>query len=275
MAKVCLIVIDGLRDDTARRECGYLQGAVEAGQARRWTMQSCLPTISAPLYETLHTGLAPIDHGILSNEGLRASTSPNVFSVLKAEGRVTGAVAHSFFHTLYGGSAFDAYEHAEIVDPTAPVPHARYYTMQGYCAANAAHPAELDLCAQTWRIARDHAPDYLLLHTCSCDTLGHWFTANSKEYRIQAGRVDRALSELVPRLRGLGYEVLVTADHGINDDGHHTGDQPELRAVPFYAFCERISAAEGAVLDQRSIAPTVLALLDVTPPQTMTAPVLL
>jgi len=270
-SKLCLIIIDGLRNDTALAECGFLTASVAAGTARHWKMQSCLPTISAPLYETLHTGLAPCDHGITSNEALRPSHQPNVFSVLKQAGRASGAVAHAYFHTLYGGSVFDPFAHAEINDPSAPVPHARYYSLEGYGRANPALPSEVDLCAQAWSIARMHEPDYLLLHSSSCDTLGHFYTSDSAEYRTQAWRVDNALSRLVPRLSDAGYDVLVTADHGMNADGHHGGDQPGLREVPFFAFSERLTAPADAVLDQRAVAPTVLALLGEEIPATMTA----
>lgn len=268
--KLCLIIIDGLRNDTARAECGYLAAAVEGGEARAWTMQACLPTISAPLYETIHTGLAPIDHGLLSNEALRPSPHPNVFSALKAAGKLSGAVAHSYFHSLYGGgSAYDPFEHAEINDQNAAIPFARYYSMAGYSKANPALPSEVDLCAQAWSIANRSAPDYLLLHTSSCDTLGHSYTSDSPEYRIQAWKVDNALSDLIPRLRGVGYDVLVTADHGMNADGQHAGDQPCLREVPFFAFCDAFEVEADTILDQRIIAPTILSLLGVEPPSTM------
>jgi len=270
MTKTCLIIVDGLRYDTAVAECGYLAASVEAGLARLWKMQACLPTISAPLYETIHTGLAPVDHGILSNEAIRPSQRPNVFSLLKAAGRNTGIVAHSYYHTLYGGSAFDPFEHTEINDPDQPVPFARYYSMEGYSPENSCMPSDVDLCAQTWRIADDHAPDYLLLHMSACDTLGHWFTADSSEYRIQAWKSDNALSRLIPRLREAGYDVLVTADHGMNADGHHAGNQPCLREVPFFAFSETITAEASSVLDQRAIAPTILSLIGVDAPDTMT-----
>jgi len=126
---------------------------------------------------------------------------------------------------------------------------------------------------QAWSLATRHAPDYLLLHSSSCDTLGHFYTSNSAEYRTQAWRVDNALSRLVPRLTEAGYDVLVTADHGMNEDGHHGGDQPGLREVPFFAFSDRLAAAAGVTLDQRAVAPTVLALLGADVPETMiTAP---
>ncbi len=270
--KVCLVVVDGLRNDTARTDCGYLMSAVEAKQAQVWTMLACLPTISAPLYETIHTGMAPADHGLLSNESIRPSPHPNLFSALKAAGKITGVVAHSFFHTLYGGSSFDAFDHVEINDPNAAIPYARHYTMTGYNQANPTMPSEFDLCAQAWAIARDHAPEYLLLHTSSCDTLGHYYTGEGREYRIQATHVDNALSQLIPRLRSTGYDVLVTADHGMNADGQHAGDEQCLGEVPFIAFSERLKVETDVILDQRTIAPTILAMLALQAPKTMNIP---
>lgn len=269
MTQVCLIIIDGLRYDTALSECGFLAAAVEAKQAKLWKMQACLPTISAPLYETIHTGLAPVDHGILGNEGIRPSRYPSIFSALKAAGYQTAAVAHGYFHTLYGGTPFDPFEHAEITDPSQPIAYARYYSMEGYCPENGCMPADIDLCAQAWILAQQYAPDYLLLHMPACDTLGHWFTADSSEYRIQAWKTDNALSRLIPRLRRAGYDVLVTADHGMNADGHHAGNQACLRDVPFFAFSNQITAAAGAILDQRAIAPTVLKLIGAPVPNSM------
>jgi predicted AlkP superfamily pyrophosphatase or phosphodiesterase len=57
MGKVVMVVSDALRDDTARAQMGYLQHLVEAGRATRFTVVAELPTMSRPLYETLHTGV--------------------------------------------------------------------------------------------------------------------------------------------------------------------------------------------------------------------------
>lgn len=269
MAKTCLIIMDGVRFDTCISESGYLEGSVEEGQAKRWKMQSCLPSISAPLYETIHTGLAPHAHGILGNEGIRPSRCPNIFYTLKNARKTAAVAGHSYFHTLYGGNAFDPFEHCEINDPSAPIPYARYYSMEGYRPANSCMLSEIDLCAQLWGMAQRHDPDYLLMHSPSADTLGHWFTSNSPEYRTQVWQVDNALSRLIPRLLGKGYEVLVTADHGMNEDGHHGGNQPKLREVPFYYFGSKAGPKENTLLDQRAIAPSILSLIGVPAPQTM------
>ena len=269
MAKVCLVIVDGMGFDACVAQCGYLEGSVEAGIAQRWAMQACLPTISAALYETIHTGLAPHEHGILGNEHLRESLHDNIFNTAKSAAKITAVVAHSYFHTLYGGSVFDPFLHGEINDPNAPIPYARYYSMQGYRKENSCVPSETDLCAQAWALTQLHQPDYLLLHSSSVDTLGHWFTGDSPQYRIQISIVDNALSRLIPRLIDNDYEVIVTADHGINADGHHGGTQSVLRTVPFYYFGSNTGPESDQTLDQRAIAPTILKLMGLDIPQSM------
>ena len=113
-------------------------------------MQAYLPTISAPLYETLHTGRAPAEHGLLDNESTRHSTDPSVFSVVKAAGGTCAVIGHCYFHTLFDGFPFDPFEHIEISDPDAPVAYARYYSKDGYDLESAVQPAEVDICAQAW-----------------------------------------------------------------------------------------------------------------------------
>ena len=274
MKKVCLILIDGLRDDTAREACSYLMSAVANREARLWTMEACLPTISAPLYETLHTGRMPSEHGLLDNEGIRESRDPSVFSEIRAAGGTSAVVGHCYFHTLFGGSPFDPFEHIEVNDLHAPIAYARYYSMDGYDAENSVQPAEVDLCAQAWTLAKQHAPNYLLLHSSSCDTLGHAHTGLGAGYERQAQKVDAALGQLIPRLIAEGYQVLVTADHGMDESGNHGGDADCLRHVPLFAFTEQVRAAQETLLDQRSVAPTILRLVGLNHPATMQATVL-
>jgi len=272
MKKVCLVIMDGAGFETCISECGFLEGSVEIGIAQRWKMQTCLPTLSVPLYETIHTGLTPHEHGILSNESVRPSRCQNVFNILKDADKSSGVVAHRYFHTLYGGSAFDPFEHCEISDPQAPIPYARYYTMEGSRPENACLPSELDLCAQAWHLAHHHNPDYLLMHSPSADTLGHFYTSNSPEYRGQIWQIDDALARLIPRLQERGYDVLVSADHGINADGHHGGPQSAMREIALYYFGSQTGPERETVLDQRAIAPSILSLLGLAVPETMKIP---
>src|SRR4030067_1950015 len=67
MGKVVMVVSDALRDDTARRQMGYLEHLVEVSRATRYTVVAELPTMSRPLYETLHTGVPVGGHGVTNN----------------------------------------------------------------------------------------------------------------------------------------------------------------------------------------------------------------
>jgi predicted AlkP superfamily pyrophosphatase or phosphodiesterase len=266
--------MDGVGYDAALSRCGFLEGMVELQRARRWRMRSALPTISAPLYETLHTGMSPLDHGIVANEALRPSTRPNVFQIVRGAGGRTAAVAQAWFFTLYNGRAYDLLTDVEVDDDSLPIQHARFYSMEGYGPINPCAPAEIDLCAQLTLLLRRHGPHYALLHTCSADTLGHTYTAMSAEYREQAWRIDNALSRTLPLWLDMGYEVIVTADHGMNADGRHGGTDPLERDVPFYFFGSGPGPEPGTVLDQLSVAPTIVSRIGLPVPDTMRAPAL-
>lgn len=266
---VCLVIMDGTGDQAARSECGWLEGAVELGQARRWKMTTALPSLSGPMYETIHTGLWPHQHGIVSNEGMRASSSANIFSLARGAGLKTGAVAQEYFHRLYVDRPWDSLRSVEHSDMDTDIQFARFYSMEGYGAMNACAPAEIDLCAQTTLVMEAHKPDYMLLHSCSADTLGHTFGGDSKEYRRQVWQIDNALARSIPLWRDLGYDVIVTADHGMTADHWHGGTVPEATEVPFYLFSDATAPKADEALSQLGIAASVLTLLGVEPAKDM------
>lgn len=270
--KIILVIIDGAGYEACVKECGYLEGLVELGQARRWKMQSAIPSISAPLYETIHTGLRPIEHGITCNEALRQSHYPNVFKSCIEAGLTTAAVAHSYFFTLYAGSNYNLLQDAEYSNDESPIQNGRFYSMEAYSKTNICAPAEIDLCAQTVSVIKQYKPDYLLLHTSSVDSIGHAYGGQSSEYYRQIYQVDIALSRTVPIWIENGYSVFVTADHGINDDGHHGGTESIVRDIPFYMIGENTISLPSSeeTLDQCGIAPSILNLLNVPIPNTMT-----
>ncbi|MFD2203996.1 alkaline phosphatase family protein [Kiloniella antarctica] len=269
--KVILVIMDGVGYDTALSQCGYLEGMVELGRARRWKMRTALPTISAAMYETIHSGLSPLDHGVSGNEALRRSNVPNVFDQLHQGNYKTAAVAHSYFHSLYNGP-YDPIEHVEVEDETKAIQYARFYSMEGYSGANICAPAEIDLCAQATHLIRRNDPDYLLLHTSSVDSTGHKYTADSSQYRIQTWHIDNALARTIPLWLDAGYDIFVTADHGMNADGHHGGTEEIMRHVPFYYLGDASMPEKGTLLDQLAIAPSILDRIGVQIPESMKAP---
>jgi len=271
--KVLLVIIDGAGYSACKQECGYLEGLVELGQAQRWKMRTALPSISAPLYETIHTGVSPVEHGITTNQSVQASTYPNIFKSTVDAGKKTATVSHSYFFTLYSGEAYNPLKHVEYSNDDSPVQRGRFYSMESYCKMNICAPAEIDLCAQTLLLIDDHQPDFLMFHTCSVDSIGHGFGGTSREYHRQIAMVDEALSRTIPLWLEQGYTVMITADHGMNESGQHGGTEAIVRDIPFYVVGDTQSSPDmDAVLDQRAIAPSVLKLMGIERPDTMQQP---
>lgn len=266
-AKVLLVLVDGLSYGTAVEQMGYMEGLVAGGTARRWSMECALPSLSRPLYETVHTGVTPHQHGVTSNDTARLSRCEHVFGVARANGRSTGAAAFSWLSELYNAAPYDPVDHRECHDEAQPIQHGRFYSTENYPDQETFHDAEL--------IVRRHRPDYMLVRPMGCDHAGHGYGGESLQYRRKAGAIDDLLSRTIPGWRVLGYDVIVTADHGMDADGHHGGTAEVVRRIPFYLAGRQSGTAEVEQVTQLSVAPTVLALLGLAAPAAMTAPSLL
>ena len=115
--KVVMVLSDGLRDDTAAEQMGYLEHLVEANLATRYTVIAEMPTMSRPLYETVHTGVPVSEHGVITNSVVRRSNMPNVFQVAVENGKTTAAAAYSWYSELYNCVPYDRIDHREVDDP--------------------------------------------------------------------------------------------------------------------------------------------------------------
>lgn len=269
--KVILVVVDGLKYETALGHCGFLEGQVECGKARRWRMRASLPSMSAPCYESLHTGLDPAHHGITANSLLRRSSVDNIFSLAQSSGKTTAAVAYSWFSVLYNQAPYVPVRDQETDDPSLPIQHGRFFDDTSRTEFHLGLPSDDDLCAQVDRMVHHHAPDYLLFHTLSCDSVGHVFGGNSWQYARAATVVDCALAKHVAGWRDAGYRVLVTADHGFTDCGYHGGTNDDVRDVAFYDIGHPAPGPCDDVVSQRAVAPTILTMLGLDVPEQMTA----
>ncbi|MEC9345601.1 MAG: alkaline phosphatase family protein [Pseudomonadota bacterium] len=261
--KVVLILVDGLGYETAVHHCGYLEGRVAAGRGRRRRMLAELPSMSRPLYHTIHTGLGPVAHGITSNDTVRTSDVPSVFSLARAAGRTTAAAAYSWFSELYVKAPFDAHADSLRHDTSADIQHGFYYVADSF--------PDGDLFNAASALLHGFAPDYLLVHPMGCDHLGHAHGGQSAAYRTNATKIDALIARFAPVWEARGHRVLVTADHGMNADGYHGGTKDDVRHVPFYDL--GASPPDGDTdVSQLSVAPTVLDLMGLGVPSTMVAP---
>ncbi|MEO0367339.1 MAG: alkaline phosphatase family protein [Pseudomonadota bacterium] len=267
--KCILVILDGLGWEISRSLLGNIEGWVASGEANVWKMRSVLPSTSGPCYASIHTGVHPQEHGVLSNSHEHAVSHADIFSEVKSAGKVSAAVAHSYFSTYFQSDPFVPLRDLEVNDPTRVIPYARFYTMTGESSANLAVPSDFDLATQTTILMQQHMPDYVLLHLCSPDSVNHKYGPQSIECDLNTYQVDVALAHYLPTWREQGYEVMITADHGHSDKGHHGGTTAAMREVAFYYFGSAIGPTKDEVLCQTQIAPSILKRIGISIPESM------
>lgn len=214
MNKLILVLIDGLNYQT--NDClGYLKALVKAGKANEYIVQTELPSLSRPLYELILTGVSPVDSGIVNNEVRRLSKEESVFSLAKKKGLKTGAAAYYWISELYNCGEFEPVEDMEVEDKEKNINYGRFYWKDEYPSCH--------LYAQGEILRKKYNLDFLLIHPMAVDDAGHKFGSNSKEYRDAARKENHQLSKYIPKWLEEGYQIIVTADHGMSIDGNHGG----------------------------------------------------
>jgi predicted AlkP superfamily pyrophosphatase or phosphodiesterase len=264
--KVVLVLSDALRDDIAAERMGFLEHLIETRKGSRYSVRGELPTLSRPMYETVHTGLPVTQHGIYSNQLVRRSSVPNVFEIAVRNGRTTAAAAHFWFSELYNRAPFDPIDDREVDDPSLLIQHGRFYMEDSF--------PDQDLFLAAASLVRKFSPDYLLIHPMGMDFLGDSVGSATAEYRNHAIVQDIILANLVPEWLQRGYAVLVTGDHGMSADHSHGGTTADVRMVPLYVL-PPAGGGEGntrETVSQLQVAPTILTLLGLPVPDTMKHP---
>lgn len=271
-AKLLLIILDGVPHRNFRRLFGNLEGWVDSGDARVWTHRAVLPSISASCYASIHTGVTPAEHGCTGNGNVFRLTHPDIFSETRRAGGVTGAVAHSFWSQFFNRHPFDYVRDVEYDEPEAQtIAHGRFHSMTGYGRDNQMTPSDVDLFASLTNLCLRFGLNYGMLHTCTLDSMGHRFQHESHEMDHACFVMDEMLAPFIPRWRQLGYEVIVTADHGQDARGHHGGRGALQQETALYYFGPAEGPPEDTVIDQLQLAPTILSRLGAPIPDTMKA----
>jgi predicted AlkP superfamily pyrophosphatase or phosphodiesterase len=270
-SKLLLIILDGLPWRNWKPFMGNLEGWVQSGEARVWKMRSVLPSTSACCYASIHTGVTPQVHGILSNEVRFKVEQPDIFGEVSKAGGKTGAVTHSYWSEFFNRYPFDLVRDIEYDEQESPITHGRFHTMTGYGHANQMTPSDVDLFATLTMLCARFGIDYGILHTCTLDSMGHRFGHDCGEMDHALAAMDAMLAAFLPKWLQMGYEVIVTADHGQTNRGHHGGHDDEMQDVALYYFGKAKGPKDDVLLDQLQLAPTVLKRLGVKIPATMKA----
>ncbi|MCB1405074.1 MAG: alkaline phosphatase family protein [Rhodobacteraceae bacterium] len=267
-----LIILDGVPYANWRRYFGCLEGWVKTGEARVWRMRASLPSMSGPCYASIHTGAPPQVHGVLTNAHIHRVQMPDVFGQVRKAGGVTGAVTHSWWSEFFNRAPFDMVRDIEYDEPeSASINHGRFHTMTAYNHDNQATPCDADLFATLTSLCARFALNYGILHTCTLDSMGHRFGHDCAQMDHACAVLDAMLAGFLPTWRKMGYEVIVTADHGQSLRGHHGGTGDDQQDFALYYFGDAQGPAQDIVLDQLQLAPTVLKRMGAPIADTMTA----
>ena len=253
--KTILVVLDGLSDIVAEHGMGYLHAECAQGNGKYYPMTCELPSLSRPLYECILTGVPPVISGIIHNGVSRLSQQRSIFHYARDAGLVTAAAAYHWVSELYNRSPYDAVRDRHTQQEDLPIQFGHFYSDDSYPDSHLFEDAE--------SLRRGYDPDFLLIHPMNIDDAGHKFGLSSAQYRNRARIADGYLSHWMPQWLREDYQVIVTADHGMNDDRYHGGRLPEEIRVPLFVFGRGFSKQNNIVPRQTELCGTVCQLLEI------------
>ncbi|QKJ88951.1 Nucleotide pyrophosphatase [Paramixta manurensis] len=253
--KTILVVLDGLSNQVAQFAMGYLHAECAQGNGYYYAMTCELPSLSRPLYECILTGVTPVKSGIIHNGVSRLSQERSLFHYAREAGLTTAAAAYHWVSELYNRSPFVAARDRHTDEPSLPIQHAHFYHDDTYPDSHLFEDAE--------SLRLRHHPDFLLIHPMNIDDAGHRHGLSSTPYRNKARMADGYLSQWMPGWLAAGYQVVVTADHGMNDDRSHGGILPEETGVPLFVFGAAFSLQPDLTPKQTELCGTLCEVLGV------------
>jgi predicted AlkP superfamily pyrophosphatase or phosphodiesterase len=255
--KTIFVLLDGCGFDVAECCLGYPEHLIEKKQGAKYRVIGELPSSSRPIYETLFTGLPPYLHGVVGNLHPFRSGKESVFDLCGKKGLITAAAAYYWMSELYVASPFNPARNRFSLESDSAIHHGIFYFEDHYPDSHVFSDAEfLRAC---------YSPDLLLIHTMNGDETGHRFGYHSKEHHLAINRINEILAMAMPHWLNAGYQVVITADHGMNELGLHGGNTHLQRTVPLYLFSPKLKAGDFSkiTLSQLTIAPLLCALLGI------------
>ncbi len=259
--KLIVVILDGCRYDTAVAQLGFMNHLVERQQASLLKVTSEMPSNSRPLYEVLMTGVPTYQNGIYSNYHAQRSKEWSLFELVKEASGITGAAAYHWYSELYNQAPYNILTDRIQHDSDKLIQHGIFYSEDSY--------PDSHLFADAHALVTDYQPDFLVVHSMNIDDVGHKYTANSREYAAMVNRADALLAVCLPEWLQQGYQVVVTADHGMDENGLHGGSLAAHREVPFYLISEKCHQLQAEALPQLQAAPLFCYLLGIDPAEKM------
>ena len=263
MKKTIFILLDACQYEAGSRNLGFLEHLTDYGKCAKYKVRGELPSLSRPIYATLLTGLPVSEHGITFNEISDTLEVPSLFSLCKENGGVTAAAAYLWVSELFNHNPFKPHRDRIQLNSGEAIDHGIFYFEDPYPDSHVFADGEFLLNA--------YDPDFLMLHTMAIDHMGHTHGAGSQQYEVSVAIAGHVIAASLPRWLKEGYNVVITADHGINHLGIHGGTDSPQRDVPLYVFSDQIQPGryEEEYISQLDVAPLMCRLLGVPVPETM------
>lgn len=261
--KLILVILDGCTYHAATENLGYLEHLVTMGMGSKFRVQGELPSLSRPMYETIMTGLPVCKHGITNNLTIRLSDQVSLFDLCRLHKLSTAAAAYYWFSELYVSAPFVPTVDRLQLSGDAKINYGIYYFEDHYPDSHVYSDAEY--------LRRQFNPDFLLVHPMNIDDAGHRFGGTSSQYHQAVAMENVVLASVIPLWLEAGYQVMVTADHGMNEHCIHGGNSELQRMVPLYLFSEKTTKGfyTEQSLPQLMLAPIICRLLGFEPPEKM------
>lgn len=266
MGKTILVLLDACGFEASQEHAGILELLTEKKQCAKYRVQGELPSLSRPMYETVLTGLPAHQHGILSNVYVMPSQSKNLFQMARESGLITSAAAYHWISELYNGNApFNIATQRFQLEGSNTIQYGIYYSEDDY--------PDTHLYADAEFLRTRYNPDFLLVHPMNIDFTGHQCGNDGRQYRLSIMRNMECLALCLGQWLRDGYQVVVTADHGMDNLGLHAGNTQKQREVPLYILSDHIQYGDFTEksISQLNIAPLLCKLLGIKEAQGMLA----
>jgi len=258
--KVILIVCDGMRADGIK-EMGFLNSLCENSNiGQRTVSRADNPSVSRTNYTALLTGTPSLVHGITSNLVVeKPRVERNILNELVKNDKTTAIIGSSWFYDLFGKEKYSYIKHKEITpqDAEHSITHGRFYRDDAPDSIDDTYEGLAHTFQTSDLIIYKYTPDFVLIHVLTPDEIGH-AKGIGKEYKLAINAIDGILGATIPRWLGLGYDIVLTADHGMDENDNHGGSKCSEVLIPLYFLSKKDWKPISGKMHQIDVAPIIL-----------------
>ncbi len=245
--RVVVVVVGGLgRAAAGSLDMPNLEAFIEAGASA--PMLSQPPTLSLSAWTTLLTGTWPELNNAPILKAKTADQRPIAFDHLFAAAHDAGL-----------RTAITGYEGWKPLLPADTVDASVFTSGEDAIGDAQVVQAALEFIA-------DPQYDLIWVYLSQVDAAGRAEGTGSAAYASAAQQVDNHLRQIIRSVDTSQSVLMITSDHGLTEDGHLGGDEPELTNLPFAMIGQNIIPGAYSPMHQIDVAPTAAALLGIRLP---------